>query len=405
MIGPIVRLSAQALWANKLRSGLTLLGVIVGVTSVMTIISALEGMMQAIESDLARLGPTTFIVTRFGIIRSDEEFREAMKRKPLDSRDARFVEDGCELCETMSMQVGSRADVKYRNQTLNRVYTRGAEASYLNIVDIEVAQGRFHSIEDDLYRRQVAFIGEAVREEFFEGVDPIGKEIRVGGHKYTVIGIAKKQGSSFGQNRDGFVIMPYSSFVKNFGDQRGNLTYVVKAASVEQLTEAQDEVRLVLRSRRQVPPNKPDDFAVLTANDILNVLNQATKLFRLTLVGVSSISLVVGGIVVMNIMMVSVTERTREIGIRKSVGAKRRHILLQFLFEALMTTLGGGLIGIVAGFLIARSLVGLMDMEIQPSMVAIFAGLAISTGTGVIFGIYPAMKASRLDPIKALSYE
>jgi len=351
------------------------------------------------------MGPTTFIVTRFGIIRSHEEFIEALKRKPLDGDDERHIQEACDLCEKMSMQVGSQADVKYRNRTIRDVFIRGVESAYLDIVDLDVALGRFHSKEEDLHRRSVAFIGEAPREEFFEGMDPIGREIRADGQKYTVIGVAKKLGSSFGQNRDNFVVIPYQTFVKGFGDQRGNLTYVIKAVSVPALTEAQDQVRLVLRARRHVPPAQPDDFSILTADNILEVVNQTTRLFRLTLVGVSSISLVVGGIVVMNIMMVSVTERTREIGIRKSVGARKQHILLQFLFEALMTTLGGGLIGIVAGFLIARSLVGLVDMQIEPSIVAIFAGLAISIGTGVIFGIYPAMKAARLDPIKALSFE
>jgi putative ABC transport system permease protein len=183
------------------------------------------------------------------------------------------------------------------------------------------------------------------------------------------------------------------------------MNITIKARSVEELDEAMDQVRMILRAKRHVPYDKPDDFSLITADNILEALNAFTRMFRLTLVGISSISLVVGGIVVMNIMMVSVTERTREIGIRKSVGAKQKHILVQFLFEALMTTFSGGVVGIVLGFLIARFLVGLIDMEISPSTFAIVAGLFISVGTGVIFGIYPAMKAARMDPIKALSYE
>ena len=183
------------------------------------------------------------------------------------------------------------------------------------------------------------------------------------------------------------------------------MNITIKAVSVAQLAEAQDQVRLVLRSKRHVPYDKPDDFALVTAENVLDMVNSITAIFRTGLVGISSISLVVGGIVVMNIMMVSVTERTREIGIRKSVGAKRKHILLQFLYEAMLVTMSGGLVGIVLGYIIAKALVGMIDMDISPSTVAIIAGLSISTGTGLVFGIYPAMKAAKLDPIKALSYE
>ncbi|MCK4574147.1 MAG: FtsX-like permease family protein, partial [candidate division Zixibacteria bacterium] len=268
-----------------------------------------------------------------------------------------------------------------------------------------VAYGRFHSREDDLYRRNVIFIGDEVRETLFEGVDPIGKSIHVGSKKYTVIGVAKAQGSIFGESQDDFAVIPFSSHVKLFGDPGRRFNMNVKARSVAQLDEAMDQVRMILRSFRHVPYDKPDDFSLLTADAILDQLNTFFKIFRFALIGVSSISLVVGGIVVMNIMMVSVSERTREIGIRKSIGAKQKHILLQFMFEALLTTFSGGLVGIVLGFIIAKILVAMIDANISPSAVAIIAGLIISTGTGLIFGIYPAMKAARLDPIKALSQE
>ena len=252
----------------------------------------------------------------------------------------------------------------------------------------------------------MAFIGETIREEFFAGVDPIGKRIKINGNPYTVIGVAKKRGSALGgENEDNYVVIPISSFVRQFAEPRFGYAIFVKALSVEALQEAIDEVRLVLRSQRHVPYNKDDDFAILTADAILDILNQFTKLLRFALVGISSISLVVGGIVVMNIMMVSVTERTREIGIRKSLGAKQAHILSQFLFEALMLTLFGGVVGVALGFLIARIGIGQLGMKIDPSGIAIFFGLFISTGVGLFFGIVPAIKASRLDPVKALSYE
>ncbi|MEA3296453.1 MAG: ABC transporter permease [candidate division Zixibacteria bacterium] len=407
MIGSLVKLAVAALWANKLRSGLTFLGVVVGFTSVMTIISALEGMMGSIEKDLARLGPSTFIVSRIGgIITSHEQWLEMNKRKGFDPETAKLIMEGCDLCKRLAKRSSSHdATIKYGNTTMRDIYVDGGTYNLVDIVDIEVAQGRFHSFEDDLYRRRVVFIGDLIREKFFEGVDPVGKTIRIDGTRYTVIGVAKKRGTMMGQNQDNFAFVPFSTHIKQYGYSGKSIRYMIEAKSVEDLDDTMDQVRMILRANRHVPYDKPDDFNLLTADNILEMLNSVTRLFRMSLIGISSISLVVGGIVIMNIMMVSVTERTREIGIRKAVGARQRHILLQFLFEALITTLSGGMIGIVAGYIIAESLVGMIDMDISPSTFAILAGLSISVGIGVIFGIYPAMKAARLDPIKALSYE
>ncbi|MFH2050240.1 MAG: ABC transporter permease [bacterium] len=401
----LLSIAIGALWANKLRTTLTLLGVIIGVTSVMTIISALEGMMGAIESQIDRMGPSTFIVTKWGMITSEEEYLEAVKRKAISLESVDMIEAGCENCEKVCPRAYNRADIKRGSQTLRRVTIGGVDPNFIEIADVEVGQGRFYSFEESLHRKQVVFIGDVVREELFPGVDPLGKDIRIGGKKYTVVGVAKKIGSVFGNNHDNFVLIPFTSYIKQFGEPGDQFNLMIKAYSVEVLDETMDNVRLILRSQRHVPYNKPDDFAIITADNVLDMVNSFTKMFRYGLVGISSISLVVGGIVVMNIMMVSVTERTREIGIRKSVGAKKSHIMVQFLFEALLTTMIGGIIGIVLGFIIAKSLVGMLDMEISPSVVAIIAGMSISTGTGLIFGIYPAMKAARLDPIKALSYE
>lgn len=403
--GSLFRISFDALRAHGLRTGLTLLGIIIGVTSVMTIVSALEGMAGAVEEDLSRLGPSTFVVQRIAIITSEEMFWEKIKRKPIEHDAVDLIKKSCSLVEKISPRAAQFAAIKYHGQSLRDVRISGATFNYVDIVDIEVEQGRYHSYEDDLYRRPVVFIGDLVRETFFEGLDPIGKEIKIGPKKYTVIGVAKKQGSMFGQSQDNFVVIPLTTFSKQFGLPRRGLALVIKARTVEVLDDAMDQVRIVLRAKRHVPYDEADDFDIVTADSILDLLNQITKIFRMGLVGISSISVVVGGIVVMNIMMVSVSERTREIGIRKSIGAKKKHILTQFMFEALILTMTGGLIGIVLGYLIAEWLVAMIDMQISPSMLAIIAGLSISTGTGLIFGIYPAMKAARLDPIKALSYE
>jgi len=402
----IFRISLGALVANKLRSGLTFLGIIIGVTSVMTIVSALEGMQAAIREDLETLGPSTFMVAKMMTAMSEQEFLDKIKRKPITVDMAEAVEENCVLCDKISPRAFEDATVKYGSEKLNNITVMGGSSNFIDIVDMDVAQGQFHSPEDDLYKRKVAFVGDLVRETFFEGTDPLGKTIKIEGDKYMVIGVAKRRGQMFGESQDNFLIIPFSTFIGQFGEPRRQGVFLtIKAASVEQLEETMDEVRVILRSYRKVPYSEPDDFDLMTADNVLDLLNQFTRLFRLSLIGISAISLVIGGIVVMNIMMVSVTERTREIGIRKSIGAKQRHILMQFLFEAVVLTLTGGLVGIVAGFLIARVLTAQIDMSIQPSAVAIIAGLVISTGIGLIFGVYPAMKAARLDPIKALSYE
>ncbi|MCP4685813.1 MAG: FtsX-like permease family protein [bacterium] len=401
----IFRIAFDAIISNKLRSSLTFIGIVFGVTSVMTIISALEGMMGVIEEEFSALGPSTFMVSKMMTAMSDEEFREKIKRKPVNLKAVEAIEESCTMCEKISPRAFVREKVKYREKSIRRALVMGCTAEYIDIVDIEVEQGRFHSFEDDTYRRQVAFIGDDLREEFFTGVDPLGKVIKIGGRKYTVVGLAKKRGEMFGESQDDFIVVPLSAYTRQFGQPRRGVNVVIKAASVEQLEETMDEVRVILRSHRNVPYNKPDDFDMMTADSFLELLNQITRIFRLGLIGISGISLIVGGIVVMNIMMVSVAERTREIGIRKSLGAKHQHILMQFLFESILLTFSGGVVGIVLGYLIARILVGMLDMTIAPSMMAIISGLSISIGIGLVFGIYPAMKAARLDPVKALSYE
>lgn len=401
----VFRMAIKALTVNKLRSLLTLLGIIIGVASVITIISALEGLSQSIEAEISRLGPATFIVTRFGMITSEEEFFEALKRKPIKYEYAKPIEEGCDECEEVAVRDYYQGELKYRNNKISRAFIAGATSNFIDIVDMELEYGRFHSPEEDDGRRRVAFIGAGVVDELYPNVDPIGKTIKIANVKYEVIGVAKRLGSSFGQNRDNLVVVPYSAFRRDFNIPRSDLDLLIKARSTETIDIAMDQTRVILRAYRHVPYDKDDDFAMLTADSIMEVVNQTTRYIRMGLVGISSISLIVGGIIIMNIMMVSVTERTREIGIRKSVGARQRDILWQFLFESLVLSLGGGLIGISIGVVLGDILIGLLKMDMTPSLYAICLGLGISSGVGLFFGIYPAMKAARLQPVKALSYE
>ncbi|MEE9441848.1 MAG: ABC transporter permease [candidate division Zixibacteria bacterium] len=400
-----IKLALQALWANKLRSGLTLFGVVIGVTSVITIISAVEGFMSSIEDSLSVLGPSTFIVTKFGMITTRDEYLDAMKRKDLTLKDRDAVEDGCLDCEAVAARAYRFRTIKRKNNSLNNVPIAGATANFMQVLDFEVGQGRSMTEMEYLHKRQVAFIGPTVQEELYPGEDPIGKVLKIGGRKFKVIGIALKRGSTMGNNQDNFVLIPLSTQIKLFGKPRHNLDILVKSTSVEKTVDTQDQVRSILRARRGVSYYDDDDFGLLTAESIMTFVNNITRILRFALIGISSIALVVGGIVIMNIMMVSVSERTREIGIRKSIGARRKNIMMQFLYESLILSLGGGIIGTALGITVAIILGSQISLPITPSLFAIIAGILISTGVGMFFGIYPAMKAAKLDPIKALSYE
>lgn len=400
-----IKLALAALWANRLRSILTLLGVIIGVASVITIISAIQGLMGSIENSVNAMGPATFVVTKFGIVTSRDQFIEMLKRKDLTLRDMRAIEKGCPDCVMVGAQAANEASVKYGSEGLRSVPTYGTTPNLIDLSDIEISEGRYFVQAEYDHNNQVAFVGPTIVEELLEGQDPIGKIIKIQGSKFRIIGVAKKRGAVLGNNQDNFVLIPLSTFVGLFGRHTESIEILVKASSVEMLAETQDEVRAILRARRGVPYNKDDDFTILTADNILSFIDSITRGIRIALIGISSIALVVGGIVIMNIMMVSVTERTREIGIRKSLGARRKHILMQFLFEALILSLGGGIIGTAVGIVVGIILGGQISLPVSPSITAIVAGLSISTGVGVFFGLYPAMKASKLDPIEALRFE
>jgi putative ABC transport system permease protein len=395
-----------ALWANRLRSFLTLLGMVMGVTSVITIVSTVEGMQNNIEDALASLGPKTFIVTRFGVGLSMSEFLERMRRRKLTRALIEPIEEGCPDCEHVGAEGYASADLKVGSARLRWVQVYGQTPNVLEMQSQDVARGRFLTWEDDRRRRQVAFIGDRVRERLFGHNDPIGERMWLGKREFIVVGTAEKLGGMFGEDLDEFVTIPLSTLQKIYRQPGDPVNLMVSAVSLAKREAAMDQVRVVLRSARRVTYEEDDDFTIMTPDAILSFINDITRAFRVLMVSLPLLSIVVGGIVIMNIMMISVTERTREIGIRKSLGARKGHILVQFLYESLILSVVGGVIGIALGIWAGRSILSAwLDIQVAPTVLAIILGAGIATGVGLFFGIYPASRAARLDPIKALGYE
>lgn len=404
----LLRESAAALWANRLRSGLTILGMVLGVTSVIAIVSTVEGMQKNIEEVFDTLGTNSFIVTRFGFNMTMAEYLERRRRKPLTRGLIDIIEESCPDCKNVGAQGYASDDVKYGSRKMAWVEIDGQTPAIMEIQNFDVAMGRYLTDEDDARRQRYAFLGDEVYEKLFDGVgDPVGKRIRIGREEFIVIGVAEKlETSDMVSGIDNFIAIPLSTHQKIYAQTGNPVNLLMNAETPEARERAIDQVRVALRSARRLDYEDDDDFEIVTPEAILTFVNDVTRAFRVLLISLPLLSIVVGGIVIMNIMMISVTERTREIGIRKSLGATRKHILSQFLYEALVLSLIGGVLGIVFGVKLGSVILrDLMGITLTPTSLGIILGFGISTGVGLFFGIYPALKAARLDPIKALSYE
>jgi putative ABC transport system permease protein len=346
------------------------------------------------------------MVTRFGMAMNWAEYLERMRRKKLTRSLIPLIEEGCPDCEEVGAEGYSADHLKYGTAKMRWVEIQGQTPNVLATRDLDVAMGRYLTWEDDTRRRNVAFIGHRVYDRFFEGEDPIGKRIKIGTNEFTVIGVADELGGLFGQDMDEFVSIPLATHQKIYHQPGNPVNLIISAVSLERRQQAMDQVRVVLRSARQLPYGDTDDFEMVTPDAILSFIDDFTRGFRVIMVSLPLLSIIVGGIVIMNIMMISVTERTREIGIRKSIGARRLHIMIQFIYESLTLSVVGGALGAFLGLKLGQmALTSWMDIHVAPSFLALALGLGISTGVGLFFGIYPAVKASRLDPIIALSYE
>ncbi len=400
-----ILLALDTLRVHKLRSFLTLLGVILAVTTLVSVISIVEGMNNYVATRIANMGSNVFVVNQFGIITSFEEFLKARKRPPMRYEDYEAILEARRIVEKVAAFDDMGVVVRYANEELENVQLLGTTPNFLEVRGINVGMGRFFTETDDEHKSPICFIGADLKNRFFPHSDPLGKILRVGQHSYEVVGVAETMGTILGQSRDAFIFIPLGAYRKTWLRPRDSMAFLVQAPHPEMMDDAADEVRAILRARRHLPWSEPDNFGMVMPSSITNLFQQLTGNIFAVAVGLTSVFLVVGGIVIMNIMLASVVERTREIGIRKSLGARRRHIIMQFMVESTVLSCVGGAIGITLAFLIGMLLTALMSMPIHLPLKAVITALAMSTGVGMFFGIYPAVRASRLDPIEALRWE
>ena len=403
-----IRISLQSLWANKLRSVLTLLGVVIGVAAVIAVVTFVNGINAYVAERIFRLGADVFIAGKMSaVITNADQFLEGQKRKDFTMDDFRAVQEGCTHCTQVGAGItGFNGHIAYGNQSSSDSFVRGFDAQMQTVYDLDVVEGRALNETDIEHASQVAVIGQDILENVMGGADPVGKEVRIDGQMYRVVGLGKKQGKTLGQSMDNYAIIPITAYLKQYGAHNNSVRISGKAASVgAPLESAMDETRAILRARRHDRPGQDDSFAIETNASFLGMWSAISGSFFIAMIAIAAISLVVGGIVIMNIMLVSVTERTREIGIRKAMGAKRVDVLRQFLIESSTMALVGGVIGILFGIAVAKGITLAIGMPSAIKLWAILAGLTVSASVGIFFGVYPAKRAAKMDPIAALRYE
>jgi putative ABC transport system permease protein len=406
-IAEAIRIALRSLWANKLRSALTLLGVVIGVGAVIAVLTFVSGINRYIAEKVFNLGADVFIINKHSsVITNIDQLLEGERRKDITLEDYYAVAEGCRRCADLGAVVTNlTGKVKYGQQSITNTFIRGLTPSMPAILNIDLSTGRSINETDVSTHSQVAVIGTDLVDNLFSGEDPLDKEIHVGGQTYRVIGIGKKQGTTLGQSRDNYVMVPITAYLKQYGTHN-SIVICGKAAGVgSQLDAAMDEARVILRSRRHDAPGGSDSFAIETNENFLSLWQSLTQTFFIAMIAIAATALVVGGIVIMNIMLVAVTERTREIGIRKAMGARRQDILLQFLIESSTVALVGGFLGVVGGIVLAKTVTLLIGMPSSVPLWAVIAALMVSSSVGLFFGVYPAKRAARLDPIVALRFE
>jgi putative ABC transport system permease protein len=400
-------IAADSLRGSKMRSFLTLLGIILATTTLIAVMSMIHGMDVYIASNLSDMGTDGFRVVRMAFIGNydPKKFLAMQKKNPQLSVDEfEFLKSRASLIREIGMQVNRNVTVAYQGDSLDDLTLTGASANYGILDNVDLTAGRFITDTEDERHLPVAVIGPDISNRFFAGVDPLDKTIKVDGRQLKVVGVAKAKGSVFGQSQDGYVIIPIHTYFQYYGARTG-IRYVARALDRDTIQRAQEETSMLLRAYRHLKPKQDDTFSVVSSDALLTAWDQLTGVIASTAVAIVSIFMVVGGVVIMNIMLAVVTERTREIGIRKSLGARRVDILNQFLVESSMLAAAGGVLGVIIAWAVAILVRNTTPVPMAVPLNSIVIGVGLSTVVGLFFGIYPAQRAARMDPIEALRQE
>jgi putative ABC transport system permease protein len=400
------RIAIDSIWTHKLRSILTLLGIIIAIASVVTVGGAIEGLGAYVWKQLSStFASNTFLIARMVRATSTEEFERKMKHnKNLHVEDMRAVEEICDGCEAISPMLRGTDTVKRGSQVFYDANISGVSADMPKIQSVDLSAGRFIAGSEVSHANTSAVIGSKIRDDLFGPIDAVGKEIKIGAEDFTVVGIEAQKGSMQGRSMDNTVYIPYTTYLKKYGT-RQSIAFQVRAPSDDTLQTTVDEVRQILRVRHKLKPNRDDDFDMLTSSTIQETIANITGMIGVAIIPITGIGLVVGGIVVMNIMLVTVTERTVEVGTRKAVGAKRSDILMQFLIESALLATIGGVLGLGLAYILCIIIESTVGFPMRITLGYVLLAILTSGGVGMISGIYPAYRASKLSPIVALARE
>jgi putative ABC transport system permease protein len=398
-------IALAAIWSAKLRSFMTVLGNIVAVTSIIAVVSLIQGLNASVkDAILNQAGADSFNIQQFPVTRSDDEAERVRSNPRVTLADARAIRRYSPLVEAVMADSQGNGRITYRDKSIDQTSVRGVTAEYVSFSSFDAERGRLMSPTEVQTSRPVTVIGWQTADRLFGNIDPIDKTIQIEGVHFRVAGVSAKRGSVLGQSQDEFAIIPLGQFQTIFGSRR-QLSVSVKPRDLARISQAMDDATIALRIERRLKPKQPDNFGMFTSDTILGIYNSATRGIFAVLIGVVGLSLVVGGIVIMNIMLMVVTERTREIGLRKALGARRSDIMAQMLTESVVLSVFGGVVGTLFGSAIALAISSFTPIPASVEWWAVALGIGITAMVGLFFGLYPAMQAARLDPIEALRRE